>query len=858
MESTLIFAAKKDAPDAKVIGSRPYPSKYAYGSMAGRYNDSSKRKIFDSTREDEDETSGDPANSTARKDINNNTKGKVYMKDGDAFEFSDNSSDEFFGNVVPANAVKAEMGRSYAAGNSLSLNGESRNKDDHSVKGSGHDGRGTQDDRFQVAISTTELYSELKRTSPMSGTVTGDKRLDRIESKREHSIAAGSPEEAEEKIAAAANGCWTADTDLVVPINSSNLYEELLRVIKEGERLKKNKQHCELRNTELRGEVVETARMAAHYEAKSDRGSVREEELRSELNAAMKRAVQSKREAGVCRKRVELLESMFVESEKRQSGMQKKLEEAVKEQNELRQRNECLEQLSIALRDRSRRESGAVEQNETYSAMENQTEASPVEEQYDGNEENDRERRDDKSREIEYENKEYRYLIDALKGQLNGASAINTRYAAQVKHQGMALERLKQEKTKMQEEMSGWRCNENGRKGKAFLYLKQYREAQVKMQSVLSELKRQRAENDELNIQCKWMKMEIERLRRAVSSKRGINESEDGEKETRKGDEAKAKQIEKATNLVEERMKLARTMSKSNEKHGHHVHRSDIAMEMGGNQEEQIASESNILKDQHEKLSIEMALTRSNVKKLESDNSELRQKISLLKAEMALGAGETQKDGDGGVIPGKYRRGNFEVVSSPAARESDQMRSRRTQSMSEFKAITGKRQYNRGSMESYDKAQSLIDLSKLSIDEIDEGQMPLRKHSSEGEMAEYYDENEANDDLNDVQRQIFSEYNAFRVLNEQRVGHGADELAENGPTELGSEYREPSIIRSMDEAPTRTHLHSTISFPHLDEISNFGNFKKIKPLPSGFHTFKVPGALRASPAAKSFNSFIYP
>lgn len=61
-----------------------------------------------------------------------------------------------------------------------------------------------------------------------------------------------------------------------------------------------------------------------------------------------------------------------------------------------------------------------------------------------------------------------------------------------------------------------------------------------------------------------------------------------------------------------------------------------------------------------------------------------------------------------------------------------------------------------------------------------------------------------------------------------------------------------------DSRATHSSLRSTVSFPHTNDVSSFGNFTKTRTAGVNLHAFKVPGALRASPAAKSFNSFVLP
>ena len=746
------------------------------------------------------------------------------------------------------------------------------------------------DEKSTVPMSSTSLHMQLKRA------ISNDsKNPFKVQSTKKDQLVTGSSETAAESQKREVHRteldarAWM-DSDAVVPINSSTLHGELRRAIKEGNRLKENNQQYELRNMELQGEVLEMSRMAAHFEAKSERSSSREDELRNELNTAIKRAAQSRKEAEMCRNKVALLEGLFVESEKRQSMMKQKLEEAERkiklldEQNgynevaydELKEKTAILEAMNEA----------AVQPEVGYN----------VDPQNEGHEDDESNLRGEHIQPSTsnlgcynvYEGKEYRYLIDALKQQLSEANAINKRYAAQVKHQLISIEKLKQENVKLQGDIKEARTSDKGRKSKAFLYLQQYRESQVKMQAVQSELKKQRAENDDLNIRYKWMKIELERLKSALTSKRNSEETGiDNAKEskvtgrnskkidnrgTMRGEDAKI--IENATNLVEERMKLARSKSRSNEKHGAQSQQSEAGMEQAESKGLSHATgnrnDYNVLRDQHEKLSIEMALTRNTVKKLEGDNSELRRQISLLKAEIALGVEEAQQDGFGGVIPGKYRRGNFEVVSKPAFGQINNPKSRRTQSMSAFRVITGRNSHGSGSLEAYDKAQSLIDLSKLSIDEMDERRSSLKKHSSEGEKIFEYFDVEDDDGSQFVEESkavvVEGQGGSFGATSSREVSHLQNFVDKSRYNEVinemssgifNSNNRHLSIGKSVKERPTHTTLHSTISFPHTDEVSNFGNFKKIESTPTSFHSFKVPGILRASPAAKSFNSIMH-
>ena len=628
--------------------------------------------------------------------------------------------------------------------------------------------------------------------------------------------------------------------DVVVPINSATLYEELRRAIREGNRLKKNNQEYELRNMELQGEVLDMSRMAAHFEAKSERGSTREEELRNELNAAIKRATQSHKEADVCKKKVSLLEGLFVESEKRQSVMKKKLEEAENRMKALVQKNEELDE---RLKERtSTRDNAGEAMVETEAANEVELEHEEKQKQKYGDvkeETLDQSHAGECNRCGEYEDNEYRYLITALKQQLDEANAINKRYSTQVKHQIMNIERLKMDNRKLQSDIKGIKDNDKGRKSKAFVYLQQYRDTQVQMQGVQSELKKAKADKEDLSIQCKWMKVEIDRLKSALASKSSTEAPEDITIQGQKMGEGE-KSIHEATGLVEERIRLARGKFKDSKIHDTKSQKLEEEKEDGGENSFSSAfgdrNRYSTLKDQHEKLSIEMALTRNTVKKLESDNSELRQQISLLKAEMALGFDGVQKEEFGGVIPGKYRRGNFEVVSRPGNGERERRKSRRTQSMSGFQELTN----DAGNFPPYDKAQSLIDLTKVSIDEIDERRSSLKKHSSEGEKIYEDPENDAGIE-NDVSRSV-QDFKAMRTGGESK------------PVTLDSNLK--SITRLMQEHNTHRTLRSVVSFPHTDEVSNFGNFKKIESTSKSYHVFKVPGALRASPAAKSLNSIV--
>ena len=634
----------------------------------------------------------------------------------------------------------------------------------------------------------------------------------------------------------------TLGSDVVVPINSATLYEELRRAIKEGDQLKKNNQQYELRNMELQGEVLEMSRMAAHYEAKSDRCSTREDELRNELNAAIKRATQYQKEVDMCKKKVGLIEGLFVDSEKRQVHVKKKLEEAECKIRILEEQNE---ELNVKLKENIVTPDG-IQKAVSQTQVTNETEhGNEIQEQSDGDLREDEVEKSPTSDHIccsEYEEKEYRFLISALKQQLKEANTINKRYGTQVMHQVMTIERLKVENTKLQADIKDMKNNDRGRKGKAFLYLQQYRESQVHMQSIQSELKKERAEKDDLKLQCKWMKKEVDRLKSAPTSKSSEGTQNHSENSQEKMKVEDAKVIEGATNLVEERMKFARSVSKDSQAYGSQSQIADDEKVRGdassANNALRNKNQYDTLKDQHEKLSIEMALTRNTVKKLESDNSELRQQISQLKAEIALGFEGWQKEESGGVIPGKYRRGNFEVVSKPANCQSERQKSRRTQSMSGFRATT--RSYPTGNFERRDKAQSLIDLTKVSIDELDERRSSLKKHNSEGEkIHENYEDKQG---MGNDKRPFAKSSNAARIDN-----HSKPEASNN------SQF----ITRPVLGQNTHYTLRSTISFPHTDELSSFGNFKKAESTSRDYHVFKVPGALRASPAAKSLNSFIY-
>eukprot|EP00795_Rhopilema_esculentum_P016231 gene16231-7605_t len=667
----------------------------------------------------------------------------------------------------------------------------------------------------------------------------------------------------------------------VVPISSSKLYEELRRSIKEGNHLRRSSQHHELRNMELQEEVIEMSRTAAHYEAKSERGTEREGELRVKLTAAIKQATESQKETEQYKKKVSQLENMFLESEKRQRSMGKMHEENKGMIERLKSENESLrkkmndmeiigkEQVGNGLNNKEKHcedlefeEEGEVEKN----LMEQHDKRNEI--RHDLMQQMNIEQGD-----LEYENKEYRHLIEAMKEQLNETKAINQRYAEQVKHYTLTVGNLRQERNKLKDEIETMKARERGKKERAFLYLQQYRESQVQMASIQSELKKQRADNDEMRIQCKWLRLEVEKLQNIIKMRYEVSEERRGKENAKsytvqeakglhqqKFKEMKDKEvIESATSLVEERMKKAKNMTKSHEsaqKEGSECNHNpgDKAVTQGT--EEKSANrkvDQGLLQDQHEKLSIEMALTRNIVKKLQSDNGELRQQVALLKADMALGVSGIQSDG-GGVIPGKYRRGNFEVVSAPFGA----MNKKRTQSMTAFSRVKG--------FAPYDKAQSLIDLTKVSIDEVEERRASLKKHSSDGEnISQYADKRDKSPMLSGQEKssratnpltgesrgQTSGKLMMRPLVRSARMVKKSDEHAPN------TNNASKDTKRSLEERPSHPPLRSTISFPHTDEVTYFGNFKKSESIPSDLHAFQVPGALRVSPAAQSFNSFLF-
>ena len=648
----------------------------------------------------------------------------------------------------------------------------------------------------------------------------------------------------------------------VVPISSSKLYGELRRSIKEGNHLRRSSQHHELRNMELQEEVIEMSRTAAHYEAK--------------LTAAIKQATESQKETEQYKKKVSQLENMLLEREKRQRSMGKTHEEYKEMIERLKSENETLrkqmndmeiigrEQVGNGLNNKEKHcedlefeEEGEVEKN----LMEEHDKQNEI--RHGVMQQVNTEQRD-----LEYENKEYRHLIEAMKEQLNETKAINHRYAEQVKHYTLTVGNLRQERNKLKDEIETMKARERAKKEKAFLYLQQYRESQVQMASTQSELKKQRADNDEMRIQCKWLRLEVEKLQNIIKIRYEVHEVRRGKENTKsftaretkgleqqKLKEMKDKEvIESATSLVEERIKKAKDMTKfqeSAQKEG-----SECSHNPGdkAGTEEKTASrkvDQGLLQDQHEKLSIEMALTRNIVKKLQSDNGELRQQVALLKADMALGVSGIQSDG-GGVIPGKYRRGNFEVVSAPFGAKNK----KRTQSMTAFSRVKG--------FAPYDKAQSLIDLTKVSIDEVEERRASLKKHSSDGENISQYADKTTSPPLygQDVPRatnpltgetdeQTSEKFMMRPLVRSARMVKKSDEPSPN------TNNARKDTKRSLEERPSHPPLRSTISFPHTDEVTYFGNFKKSESIPSDFHAFQVPGALRASPAAKSFNSFMF-
>ena len=702
-----------------------------------------------------------------------------------------------------------------------------------------------KDSKRKVSFENDLFQVEMKRS--LSGYNESKSRLSTVQEEQSESSSSQISQEKENGFQKVNRNMTTMrekqipGPDVVVPINSTTLYEELRRAIKEGNRLKKNNQEYELRNLELQGEVLDMSRMAAHFEAKSERGSTREEELKNELNAAIKRATQSHKEADICKKKVSLLEGLFVESEKRQSSIKKKLEEAENRMKTLEQMNEELEEKLKESTTTQENADEAIVETETANEVELEHEEKQEQKYRDVKEETlEQPHAGDCNRCGEYEDNEFRYLITALKQQLDEANAINKRYSQQVKHQIMSIERLKMENKKLQSDIKGMKDNDKGRNSKAFVYLQQYRDTQVQMQRMQSELKNARADKDDLGIQCKWMKVEIERLKSALASKSPKEAQEDLTDSQRRNMREGGKNIHEATDLTEERIRLARGMFKDSKFHDLKSQEIEEEKVDSGENSFNIAfgdrNQYSTLKDQHEKLSIEMALTRNTVKKLESDNSELRQQISLLKAEMALSFDGVQKEDIGGVIPGKYRRGNFEVVSRPRNGERERKKSRRTQSMSGFQELTN----DAGNFPQYDKAQSLIDLTKVSIDEIDERRSSLKKHSSEGEKIYEYPENDAGID-HDGSRSV-------QVSKAMRTDGESKTVTLDGSLK--------SITRPMQEHHTHRTLRSVVSFPHTDEVSNFGNFKKIESTSKGYHVFKVPGALRASPEAKSLNSIV--
>ena len=800
-----------------------------------------------------------------------------------------------------------------------------------------------------VSMSSAKLHGELKRSfskqlsceDVATDSVTEEMEYDASHRKRRVSDAGEDEKQGQidRNLPTAkpdAPTIGSKDSSLSVhPFNSSRLYEELRRSMKEAQKLKKTnqQQQQQQRQFELEAEVIDVSRMASHYEAKSNRSTLKEIELRNELNEAIKKAAESSKEAQKCRKRVALVEKLYVESERRQNEMRKRLQE---EQEKVK----ILTSEKADILEKGSRETNNTVGKDTETAEEKTIQqCADLEFEYDGDDvqgdihnENGPQEADTREkkcvecggsslemRNFESENKEYRHLIDAMKTQLGEAKVINDRYFEQMKLQKDVVERLTNEKKRLAQEIKEMKDVEKGRKQRKFMYVHQHREAQVKMESLMSELKQQRAENDDLKIKFKWTQIENDKLKHLAQAQNSpTNESRTYNLVQRENfamsateitaamsrdqnEEAHSRnEVKRATQEVGEHVRLAKKITNPYvlEEKSVRSARASSPDELDGKHmsSDSGAQDYHMLKNQHEVLSIEMALTRNNVKKLEADNSDLRQQISLLKAEIAFGMEEMRNE-SGGIILGKYRRGNFEVLSKPKLASYEARQKRRTQSMSGFKEITGEEKHNNNNFHGYEKAQSLIDLSKLTIEEVDERRASLKKYNSDGEDIFWGVDNlnsRRGYDLNDAGKPSVTKVGLNSSNNNNNtISSNSNIISSNsnndpfsrkeiaiGQTTLSDDSSDPLVMRSTlssreikqqgetsqagqgmgkyDSRATHSSLRSTVSFPHTNDVSSFGNFTKTSTADINLHAFKVPGALRASPAAKSFNSFVLP
>eukprot|EP00794_Sanderia_malayensis_P011310 gene11310-12492_t len=698
------------------------------------------------------------------------------------------------------------------------------------------------------------------------------------------------------------------DNKSVASVTDLRFYEELKRSLRISEKLKENNHRFQERKLELQAEVVEASKTVSRYETRSHFNSRRELQLRNDLNAALRKVQEEENRLAKYKRKIFLMEKLYEESEKRNKESERKFLEETKLAFEMKMEEMTKKEEEIKEK-LDEREEGLAVLEEQLKVKER--ELADKEKEFDDR--NEIQVSNDVDNVMLLENEELKRLVVALKLQQTEAKNLNERLIDQLRQNKAVADRLKDDKIVVEKRLQEQKLADKKRKDDKFFYQQKHREIQVQYERLVHELKAGQSEKRVLEMTVNSMKIELDKLRVSsgktppgttikedqlgqmeLATLRESLKSLEGEKvclkkelqlkesllmkrdfqsrneaHEKEANEHHSSQHEEKINSMQqivsrlelENQKLQKQIEakkteslENNSKENEDFHFRARIKELEEQNlllkhekerklDEQIDSDFNALKEQNDKMSIEMALTRNNMIKLEADNNVLRQQVSQLKANIALGAEGVQHD-DGGMLAGKYARGNFKIVRSPVGIREGESGRERAFTTDAIAPMDG---------DSYGKQLSLIEKGRgLSDSGKDEEKRAVHEKAERGSMRLKNGEQHQKPPTNPFQRLVSSDASkqTFSPRNNQSItSQGTSGSAFVNVSPRTSPNHADSNSTNSDRTNSNLKILSTsLMDPAADENRNQS---------TGGFAFQIPGALRASPAAKTFASFVF-
>ena len=477
-------------------------------------------------------------------------------------------------------------------------------------------------------------------------------------------------------------------------------------------RLEHQCQHCERTRKEIRDELLDLYRKFSIMQAKMETKTSHEKELQKELADAGKRALVTNEELNLTKRKVDSLQKQLIDTDKGKLLLQQELFTAETRCRDLelelersRNNNDMSQKKELMLTEQNASTQGSLEnqriENESLKERLCNMEKRLIDTEKRLDEVLiDNANQQNQIREADEENLKVKEQLSSLREQCEEAKSLNNRYREQLEDKRKNVEDIIVSKRSSEVALKELQAELEWKRERSDYYEQQYEELKLLLKKGRNEMKGLYQRVGQSQNEMKEAKDEIKLLQHEkVEKMQNEKELNDTKLKLEEANRELLKLYMRCEKLQDEMGPMGnevvtlqqpkRKNSRYQEVQRTHSHDEEVQhleelLRGLQNQVDQLEEENYILKYEIQKhrsheedterrlenlqqdndmLQLEIQLMRRESTKWNKSNEELRQQLWQMRTEIASNANLDSTIT--GIIPGKYRRGNFEIVSIP-------------------------------------------------------------------------------------------------------------------------------------------------------------------------------------------------